>query len=619
MDCPLLSPLLVARHVLRAFSPKPLLVLAVFALAAVAAHAQSITWPSGCNAKTVCLNPGQCAVGNAFFTEKAETNCQAGAYLSYLYRLDLNNDGSIDMQAPKDTFQSSLPKGTHRLSWRVSDNCGNVGTCSYTVQVKDCQPPNLLCINGLTQPVALPNCEATFLANQFILSLSDNCTSTNQIEIGMREEGKGTGFPTATSISFDKCRKGFHGLEIWVRDQGGLTNICNTYVIVQESGTDCPCILDGDIRVSGCAETRTGQAMHGFALKGAVKSTGNAAPAVQLKIASPPLDSCYAQVVAPKMPIGNSYRLQITAHKNIAPLNGVSTYDLVLISKHILGLEPLPSFYQALAADANRSNTITTYDIVELRKLILGIYDTLPAAESWRFVRPVPNPQAYTLLELAQDTFWADVTNLQDDVSLTQVDFVAIKTGDLNNSAYASTGAPAEDRDAPPLLPIWIAEKTLQPGAALQVPLYWGETCSLSGWQFAATFDPDHLALTDVEGLEPEDYRYTPDGRFRALRCDARGQAYDPHTPFAILHFQVLASGSLSGHIRLQPQALAPEAYAPDGERKRLALHYTGAAPGQGGLQVAAPLPNPTAGPLTFPIALREAADLSLTLWDAQG
>jgi hypothetical protein len=39
--------------------------------------------------------------------------------------------------------------------------------------------------------------------------------------------------------------------------------------------------------------------------------------------------------------------------------------DLVLISKHILGLEPLNSPYKMIAADANKSNSITTFDIVE--------------------------------------------------------------------------------------------------------------------------------------------------------------------------------------------------------------------------------------------------------------
>jgi hypothetical protein len=85
----------------------------------------------------------------------------------------------------------------------------------------------------------------------------------------------------------------------------------------------------------------------------------------------------------------------LTPTKDDNPLNGVTTYDLVLISKHILGLEPLTTPYKMIAADANRSGSITTFDIVEFRKLILGIYNELPNNTSWRFVDKAfsfPNP-----------------------------------------------------------------------------------------------------------------------------------------------------------------------------------------------------------------------------------
>ena len=87
----------------------------------------------------------------------------------------------------------------------------------------------------------------------------------------------------------------------------------------------------------------------------------------------------------------------LTPYRNDNPLNGVSTFDLVLISKHILGLDTLDSPYQLIAADANRSGTVTTFDIVQFRKVILGIQDTVPGNTSWRFVDAdwvFPDPMA---------------------------------------------------------------------------------------------------------------------------------------------------------------------------------------------------------------------------------
>lgn len=76
----------------------------------------------------------------------------------------------------------------------------------------------------------------------------------------------------------------------------------------------------------------------------------------------------------------------ITPIKNINANNGVSTFDIVTIQKHILGVDPIDAPYTLLAADANNSGTVTTFDLVELRKLVLTIYSEFPQNLSWRFV-----------------------------------------------------------------------------------------------------------------------------------------------------------------------------------------------------------------------------------------
>ncbi len=72
--------------------------------------------------------------------------------------------------------------------------------------------------------------------------------------------------------------------------------------------------------------------------------------------------------------ICTSADFQINVERNDAYRNGVSTLDLVRIQKHLLGIEPLTSPYDLIAADANNSQSVSAIDLVELRKLILGIY-----------------------------------------------------------------------------------------------------------------------------------------------------------------------------------------------------------------------------------------------------
>ena len=86
------------------------------------------------------------------------------------------------------------------------------------------------------------------------------------------------------------------------------------------------------------------------------------------------------------VPMPGSDHISIKAIRDDNPMNGVSTLDLVLIQKHILGTEALKSPYKMIAADVDNNNDITVLDLLELRKLILGIYDKLPNNSSWKFI-----------------------------------------------------------------------------------------------------------------------------------------------------------------------------------------------------------------------------------------
>ena len=120
----------------------------------------------------------------------------------------------------------------------------------------------------------------------------------------------------------------------------------------------------------------------------------NPVPDVKITIDSPLFDTTFTasgsySVSAITQLQSASYT--ITPFKDGDPLQGLSTWDLVLISKHILGLAPFTEPWQLIAADLNCSGTITTFDIIEARKLILGITTSLSGCggATWKFV---PDP-----------------------------------------------------------------------------------------------------------------------------------------------------------------------------------------------------------------------------------
>lgn len=168
----------------------------------------------------------------------------------------------------------------------------------------------------------------------------------------------------------------------------------------------------------------------------------------------------------------------IKPSKNYNHLNGLTTYDLVLISKHILGIDTLDSPYKLLAADINNSESITTFDIVAGRKVILGITDTFPNNESWRFVPTTydfPDP-TNPFLEPIPDTVLIEY--LPNPICFT---FTAVKVGDVNNSAAVDANAVLESRASQDL---WIGQVEELEGGIARIPFFTTQTLELEGIQF---------------------------------------------------------------------------------------------------------------------------------------
>ncbi len=90
---------------------------------------------------------------------------------------------------------------------------------------------------------------------------------------------------------------------------------------------------------------------------------------VGFAVALPGLPGASGNYLFENLPTGGDYI--ITVEKTDNPLDGVTTFDLVQIAKHILQIQLLTSPYFMLQAAVNGSGTNTTLDLVEIRKVIL--------------------------------------------------------------------------------------------------------------------------------------------------------------------------------------------------------------------------------------------------------
>ncbi|MBP6794741.1 MAG: T9SS type A sorting domain-containing protein, partial [Saprospiraceae bacterium] len=163
------------------------------------------------------------------------------------------------------------------------------------------------------------------------------------------------------------------------------------------------------------------------------------------------------------------------------PTNGISTIDLVLLQKHIQGIEPLNSAYKVIAADVDRSNDISVVDLIELRKLILTIYDKLPNNTSWRFV-----PKSFSFSNISSP--WGfqeklDINSLSKD-ELNR-DFVGVKVGDVNATAVAHSLLGAEARSGAQTLKFNTADRTLSAEEEAVLEFTSENFKGIAGYQFS--------------------------------------------------------------------------------------------------------------------------------------
>jgi len=321
------------------------------------------------------------------------------------------------------------------------------------------------------------------------------------------------------------------------------------------------------------------------------------------------------------LPLSGNYILTPTAG-NLGHLNGVTTYDLVLISQHILGWTPLNSPYKMIAADANKSGSITTFDIVELRKLILGVYDKLPGNNAWRFVDqsfvfPIPeNPFSSPFPESIS------VESMQ--VSPMSEDFVSVKIGDVNGSAHANGLLETGDRHTGALL-FDLDDRLVKPGETFDVKLRADQM--VQGYQL--TFNTDGLEVLEIAGESMSASNFAVFAQEAAMTMS--WNIPDGNTvelaEFTI-KFRATQTGQLSKMLSLSSRITKSEAYlkmandANNATGLDIALRFHnqgGSAINGAGFELYQNVPNPFVDKTTIGFYLPEATTATLTVYDQTG
>ncbi len=353
-------------------------------------------------------------------------DCTPVDELVWTYQLDLLSDGQEIPLIPETNGRvlgRLLDAGIYVLTWTATDGCGNTTIARQNIAIDDNVAPDAIC-GFVVRDMDSTNI-ITVLASELDNGSSDNCGE--ELSILIRRAGDNSS--PAESIEFTCADLGVNDVELWVMDNMGNQDMCPAQVDIRDGLSTCGfgasnLILRGDIRTPDnitLENARIALMMNG----------------AEVQSMTTDIDGKFH---FENLELNQSYSLE--SHKNDDYLNGISTLDLVLMQRHILGLQKIDSPYKLIAADINNSHSISAVDIVLLRRLILGHIDELPNNESWKFIdksfrfTDPENPWNYPVsIELGPIS-----------ESMTK-EITAIKIGDLNANVAANSGIASSRRD----------------------------------------------------------------------------------------------------------------------------------------------------------------------------
>jgi hypothetical protein len=180
---------------------------------------------------------------------------------------------------------------------------------------------------------------------------------------------------------------------------------------------------------------------------------------------------------------------------------GVTTADITLIRRHVLGLSALDSPYKVLAGDVNGSDSVTTADISLIRRLILGVATNYPGGSLWRFVpsdESIADPtKPWTASRMRRYASLAGGT-------LSRQDFKAIKLGDVNGSWQAPVvaGNSSDRAKAKPKGRLAVGSVVASTGEMVALPVRTEGFEAVTSLQFSLKWDPKKLDFMGVDGFQ---------------------------------------------------------------------------------------------------------------------
>ena len=556
-----------------------------------------------------CINSENCTAQKTFSITASD--CLGADGLSYAYEFMLGNN--VLEMGQTAAFSAFVEPNSYTIKWTVNDNCGNTASLTQTYDFNDCTSPSPICFDGLAITVGEDGA-ALVWATDLNQKSFDNCSAEENLILrvyhpvlasdGFSKPQPGDeradilALPASVELTCDYL--GNQEIELYVIDESGNWNYCEASVFVQDGSGVCG---NGLLDSTNVAMVAGGVlAGNNIPLSGV---TVRAKGTTFFEKSTITNESGIFELALPK-DIG--YIIDFS--KPDDPANGLSTFDLILVSKHILGIDSFDEFWQHLAADINKSGTITAFDLVIMRKIILGIDSEIYAENPWRFL---PASGEFSIEE--------DGMRLEEGIvipaltkDLPTLDYFAIKMGDLNNTVHVDGVLQAEDR-VKTVVPIHLIDQNIKAGDLVTLPIQVANMDKWQGLQFGLNFSG--MTLEKVENGRGQDkHNYQKSPHEILIAWDKYSSVTNRETELFTLYLRAEQSGKLSELLQLS-NGLATEAVDIQDNIGSIELAFKQPLPTN--FQLYQNTPNPFSASTKISFELSEAGPIQLEIFNVQG
>jgi len=395
--------------------------------------------------------------------------------ITWSHKIDLDNNGSIDASGSGSSVTRKYNIGLHKITWEARDKCGNISTCSLLFTIRDCKAPVAVAFHGLAMSLLPPEGKASVKARAFNRSSSDNCTPIVRLKYSFSAN------VNDTIRNFNCDSLGQRRIEFWVTDLAGNQSRAITYIIIQDNIDLCG--LGNKVNIKGQIYTEENANIS----DAKVNIDGGETEEYLMT-------NTDGQYLFSDLAKYNNYEL--LPIKDTDHGQGITTLDLVLIQRHILGIKQLESPYKMIAADVNNSKNITAADLVELRKLILGVQSRFSKNTSWRFV-----DASYTFTDYNDPWPFVERLNYEElSTSMEHSDFIAIKIGDVNGSVSQNLQSQIVSRSANKLN-LYLEDSDVTANELITIPILSENLNNYIGmqWTLGLSTEMEYMGFESVD------------------------------------------------------------------------------------------------------------------------